>query len=411
VQEGSIVRDENGVVVVEGTMLDVTDRHLLELQLRQAQKMEAVGRLAGGVAHDFNNLLTVINSYSELQLSETAPGTPEHDYADQIRTAGMRAASLTRQLLVFSRRQVLQPQIVNLNTVLANLDKMLMRLIGEHIQVNTILAPILGSVKVDPGQIEQVVMNLVLNARDAMPRGGSLTMETANLELTESYVRAHHEVTPGHYVLLTVSDTGTGMDADVLSHIFEPFFTTKEKGKGTGLGLATVYGIIKQSGGYIWAYSEVDRGTTFKIYLPRVDEMPQKLEHQRMSREELHGTETILVVEDDRALRDLAESILAGRGYRVLAATTPDEVDTACRTFGYELDLLLTDVVMPIMSGREIAARVTACCPKVKVLYMSGYTSDAILHHGVLEGGIALLQKPFTPTSLIAKVREVLDEE
>ena len=408
-QNVTIVKDENGAEVMEGTLLDVTDRHLLELQLRQAQKMEAVGRLAGGVAHDFNNLLTIINGYSELQLQASDPGTPVSDYAEQIRAAGTRAASLTRQLLAFSRQQVLQPQVVNLNTVLINLEKMLLRLIGEHIQVNTIMAPILGSVKVDPGQIEQVVMNLVLNARDAMPTGGKLTLETANLELTEGYVRDHRGVTPGQYVQLTVSDTGAGMDTETLARIFEPFFTTKEQGKGTGLGLATVYGIVKQSGGHIWAYSEVARGTTFKIYLPRVDNLPAKSDHERSYREEQHGTETILVVEDDRALRDLTESILAARGYRVLAAETPEEVDLACQRLGNAIDLLLTDVVMPVMSGREIAARVVGRCPTVKVLYMSGYTSDAIVHHGVLEQGIAFLQKPFTPSSLVTKVREVLD--
>ncbi len=409
IQNMSFVKDEHGNEVMEGTLLDVTDRHLLELQLRQAQKMEAVGRLAGGVAHDFNNLLTIINGYSELQMQVTEPGTPVNDYADQIRAAGTRAASLTRQLLAFSRQQVLQPQIVNLNIVLANMEKMLLRLIGEHIQISTIMAPALGSVKVDPGQIEQVVMNLVLNARDAMPMGGKLTLETANLELSEKYVRDHRGVSPGQYVQLIVSDTGEGMDSDTLSRIFEPFFTTKEQGKGTGLGLATVYGIVRQSGGHVWAYSELERGTTFKIYLPRVDDMPPSSEHEHTSGEERSGSETILVVEDDRALRDLTESILASRGYRVLAAETPEEVDAACQRVGFSVDLVLTDVVMPVMSGREIAARVVDQCPKVKVLYMSGYTSDAIVHHGVLDRGIAFLQKPFTPTSLVAKVREVLD--
>jgi PAS domain S-box-containing protein len=409
IQDTSIVQNEKGEEVIEGTMIDVTDRHFLEIQLRQAHKMEAVGRLAGGVAHDFNNLLTVIISYSEMLLLNPARGDVVTNYAKEIKSAGIRAAGLTRQLLAFSRQQVLQPQIMNLNVVLDNLGKMLLRLIGEHIQVIMIKAPDLGSVKADIGQIEQVVLNLALNARDAMPQGGTLLVETANLDLTESFVNTHYEAAPGHYIQLTISDTGTGMDAETLSHIFEPFFTTKEQGKGTGLGLATVYGVIKQSGGFISAYSEVGCGTTFKIFLPRVGDAPMEHRVERLSREEHCGTETILVVEDDRALRDLTKSILTARGYRVLTAATPDEVDSACQSLEHSVDLLLTDVVMPVMGGRQIAARVTNICPRVKVLYMSGYASHLISHHEVFEQNVALLQKPFTPSSLTAKVREVLD--
>jgi len=409
IQEESIVVDETGCEVIEGTMLDITDRHFLEIQLRQAQKMEAVGRLAGGVAHDFNNLLTIVISYSEMLVLNSAPGTVVSNYAEQIKGAGKRAASLTRQLLAFSRQQVLQPQIVNLNSILVNLEKMLLRLIGEHIHINTLMAPDLGNVRADMGQIEQVVMNLVLNARDAMLQGGTLTLVTENLELTEGFVSTHHEVKPGHYVQLTISDTGLGMDAETLSHIFEPFFTTKEQGKGTGLGLATVYGIVKQSGGYIWAYSESGCGATFKIFLPRVDNLPLTPELERLNGEEYRGSETILVVEDDHALRDLTKAILAARGYRVVTATEPEEVDTVCENLGGSIDLLLTDVVMPVMGGREIASRVVKRCPKVKVLYMSGYAPYASGHPGILDPNVVFLQKPFTPSTLTAKVREALE--
>ena len=407
VREASIVEDEDGNQVIEGTMLDVTERHFLELQLRQAQKMEAIGRLAGGVAHDFNNLLTIIISYSDMLTDLPDPRVA--GYAEQIKAAGNRAASMTRQLLAFSRQQVMNQQAVNLNAVLKSLQDMLLRLIGENITVRTLTANDLGSVQADTGQLEQVVMNLVLNARDAMPNGGILTLETANLDLTERYVNSNHEIQPGHYVQLTISDTGVGMDEETLSHIFEPFYTTKAVGQGTGLGLSTVYGIVKQSGGHIWAYSEPGCGATFKLLLPRVDQQPITSEHEQKSLNEHRGSETILVVEDDPILRNLTKAILAARGYRVLTAATAEEVEAACRGVGYTLDLLLTDVVMPGKGGREIAAQVLACCPKVKVLYMSGYASFAISQIGALEPGITLLQKPFTPTSMAAKVREVLD--
>ncbi len=300
-------------------------------------------------------------------------------------------------------------QAVNLNAVLTSLQEMLRRLIGEDITVRTVTADDLGSVQADTGQLEQVVMNLVLNARDAMPNGGILTLETANLDLTERYVDTNHEIPPGRYVQLTISDTGTGMDEETLAHIFEPFFTTKAVGQGTGLGLSTVYGIVRQSGGHIWAYSEPGCGATFKLLLPRVDQQPPTPGQEPLSRKEHRGSETILVVEDDQVLRELTEAILTARGYRVLTASTPDEVDAACRSVDCKLDLLLTDVVMPVKGGREIAAQVLARCPNVKVLYMSGYASFAISQIGVLEPDFSLLQKPFTPTSMAARVREVLD--
>ncbi|MFL6208757.1 MAG: response regulator [Pyrinomonadaceae bacterium] len=381
-----------------------------EEQLRQVQKMEAIGRLAGGVAHDFNNLLTAINGYTDLALRKLDEGAPLRRNFTEIKKAAERAGGLTRQLLAFSRKQVLQPKVVNLNSVVAETDTMLRRLIGEDIDLLTVLDPALAQVKADPGQIEQVIMNLAVNARDAMPQGGKLTIATANVDLDATYARQHAPVQPGPYVMLAVSDTGLGMDAATQAQIFEPFFMTKELGKGTGLGLATIYGIVKQSGGYIWVYSEVGRGTTFKVYLPRVESAADAAAQARNVQPALQvGTETVLLVEDEPAVRSMSREILTLSGYNVLEAQHgPEALDIVAQHAG-QIDLMLTDVVMPYMSGRELAARLQPARPAMRVLYMSGYTDDAIVHHGVLDSGLAFLEKPFTPDVLTAKVRSVLD--
>jgi signal transduction histidine kinase len=384
-------------------------RKQLEHQLRQAQKMEAIGRLAGGIAHDFNNMLTVINGYSEMLLQSLNSDDPMHGNVEEIKQAGERAASLTRQLLSFSRKQVLDLKVLDLNTVAAGLETMLQRLIGEDIDLVTLLKPGLGRVKADQGQVGQVLMNLVVNARDAMPRGGKLTIETANVELDEAYARQHVDAQPGPYVLLAVSDTGCGMDEETQSRIFEPFFTTKEQGKGTGLGLPTVYGIVQQSGGHIWVHSEVGRGTTFKIYLPRVDSDVTTNEPGAVNTKVLSGTETILLVEDEAEVRHLVRAILGKSGYVVLEANHSAEAVRICGGYNGKIHLMVTDVVMPGMSGRELAERVNFSRPTMKVLFVSGYTDDAIIRHGVLETGVAFLQKPFTPDALLRKVRDVLD--
>jgi signal transduction histidine kinase len=376
-------------------------------QLRQSQKLEGIGQLAGGIAHDFNNLLTAINGYSDLMLRRLGAGDPLRRNAEEIRKAGERAASLTRQLLAFSRKQVLQPLVLDLNGVVADMDKLLRRLIGEDIDLVTSLEPKLGRVKADPGQIEQVVMNLSVNARDAMPRGGHLTIETKNVYLDKTYAHNHMSVQPGRYVMLAVSDTGVGMGAQIREHIFEPFFTTKEAGKGTGLGLSMVYGIVKQSGGNIWVYSEPGHGTTFKIYLPQIEE-EASTESSVIASEEAAGTETILLVEDEAMLRELIREILELEGYTVLAASNGHEALFICEQQQGTIDLLITDVVMPEMSGRELAERLDHKCSDVKVLFMSGYTDDAIVRHGVLQASAFFLQKPFTPDALAIKVREVL---
>ena len=388
---------------------DITERKVLEGQLRQAQKMEAVGRLAGGIAHDFNNLLTIIAGYSDMMLSRLAADDPLRAHVSEIRIAGDRAASLTRQLLAFSRQQVLAPQVLDLNAVVANMDKMLRRLIGEHIDLVTVCEKRLWHVKADPGQLEQVIMNLAVNARDAMPKGGKLTLETANVELDGAYARAHVAVKPGRYIMLAVSDTGCGMDSETQSHLFEPFFTTKERGKGTGLGLSTVYGIVKQSGGNVWVYSELGRGATFKVYLPQVDEPLEEPRPVEARAVPARATETVLVVEDEVSVRSLVRGVLESRGYRVLEACHGADALSISDQHGGPIHLLLTDVVMPEMSGRDLASRVMPRRPEIRVLYMSGYTDDAIVHNGVLDAGTAFLQKPFTPDALARKVREVLD--
>ena len=392
-----------------GFLADVSEQRMLEQQLRQSQKMHAVGRLAGGVAHDFNNLLTVITGYSAMQLDRTIPSDPLHREAELIKAAADRAAALTGQLLAFSRLQVLQPRRVNLNDIVRNIDKMLRRLIGEDIEVLSVLAPDLGTVMADPGQVDQVLMNLVVNARDAMPGGGKLTIQTENVELDDDYVRKRKYVKAGSYVLLAVSDNGTGMTTETQAHLFEPFFTTKEAGKGTGLGLSTVYGIVKQSGGYIEAYSELSHGTTIRIYLPRVDQAAEKLAETVGDSARAHGSERILVVEDDVDLRGLVVNVLAAQGYSVLTVENVEELNAIVQQTA-ECDLLLTDVVMPKMNGPELAKRVAQLWPRVKVLYMSGYTTNAIVHHGALDQELSFLPKPFTPAVLAAKVRKVLDE-
>jgi PAS domain S-box-containing protein len=390
---------------------DITQRASLETQLRQAQKMEAIGRLAGGIAHDFNNLLTAILGNADLVLDQTDPTDPKHADLGEIKAAGQRAAALTRQLLAFSRQQVLEPRVLDLNDVIANLDKMLRRIIGEDVKLRTRPGANLGSVRADPGQLEQVILNLAINSRDAMPKGGTLTIETANAELDEAYAEGHVPVQPGRYVMLAVSDTGTGMDAATRARIFEPFFTTKPKGKGTGLGLATVYGIVKQSGGYVWVYTEPSHGAAFKIYLPRVDEPAEPVAAAAPTVESLHGTETVLVAEDEEVVRTLTRKMLEARGYRVLAAASGAEALQIAREHRDPISLLITDVVMPEMSGRELAERLAQIRPEMNVIYVSGYTGETIVEHGVLAPGVNFLQKPFTPDTLARKVRQILDAE
>jgi PAS domain S-box-containing protein len=404
-----VVPGSNAHPLMEGIIVDITDRKQLEGQLQQARRMEAVGRLAGGIAHDFNNLLTIIKGYTELGLTR-AKNQPElRADMERIEDASERAAGLVRQLLAFSRRQVLQPKVLDLNGIVVGLDKLLRRLMDEDIEMKTIVGKELGTIKADPGQVEQVIMNLVVNARDAMPDGGRLTVETENVELDGAYAKDHATVRPGRYVMLAVSDTGVGMSGDTIAHIFEPFYTTKESGRGTGLGLSTVYGIVKQSGGYIWVYSEPGEGTTFKVYLPRVDEPAEALPATKASSADRVGTETILLVEDEPQLRELTRSVLAARGYSVVEALNADEAERLVEKYGSKIHLLLTDVIMPGMSGRELAKRLSARHPAMRVLYMSGYTYNVIAQGGTLERGVAFLQKPFTPSALIEKVREVLD--
>ncbi len=394
---------------IQGIARDVTERKRLEEQLRQAQKMDAVGRLAGGVAHDFNNMLTAILGYSDLLLAKLDRDQPLRRHVDEIRKAGERAASLTGQLLAFSRKQVIVPRVLSLNAVVANLDKMLRRLIGEDIEMVTYPAPDLGSIKVDSGQIDQVIMNLVVNARDAMPQGGKLTIETANAHLDEAYARRQVNVKPGHYAMVAVSDTGCGMDAETQSHIFEPFFTTKAPGKGTGLGLATVYAIVQQSGGHLWLYSELGHGTTFKIYFPRVDERVEDVRPEGTITDTDRGSETLLLVEDQEEVRALAREVLQMLGYTVLVAGQGSEAIQLSNQLPGPIHLMLTDVVLPHMSGWELAERFGQARPEMKVLFMSGYTDKALARQGELTEDTPFIQKPFTPALLARRVREVLD--
>jgi len=406
--------DDPSVAAIVNNYRDVTDRRILEEQVVLSQKMEAIGRLAGGVAHDFNNILTAIGGYTDLLLADLAPDDQRRRDVEEIYRAAERAAALTQQLLAFSRRQVLQPKVINLNALVPEVEKMLRRLIGEDILFATVLPPRLGNVRADPGQLEQVIVNLAVNARDAMPDGGRLTIETRNVELDESYAADHPSVRPGRYVMLAVTDTGVGMDEETKARIFEPFFTTKVRGKGTGLGLATVYGIVQQTGGHIWPYSERGQGTTMRVYLPRVDEPADPIERPGdVAPETLRGSETILLVEDEAPVRAVTRQLLQRNGYTVLEA--PDGPTALALVDGEKgsqhVDLLLTDVIMPGMSGRELAKQLKARRPEVRALFMSGYTDDAVVRHGMLEPGLAYLEKPFRPTALLRKVREVLHKE
>jgi nitrogen-specific signal transduction histidine kinase len=408
----SVHRDTRGkpqhfICVIE----DITEWRTLEAQLRQASKMDAIGQLAAGIAHDFNNLLSVIISYSEMLSGDLKEGDPMRADLEEIRGAGKRAVELTRQLLAFSRQQVLQPQLVDLGEVVRSMEKMLQRLLGADVELHATESGELSRILVDPGQMEQVIMNLAVNARDAMPQGGKLEIMTSRVQLDQTYAAEHVGITPGPHVLLAVSDTGTGMDKATLARMWEPFFTTKELGKGTGLGLATVFGIVRQSGGTIWVDSELGRGTTFQVFFPTVDgaartrAAPPSVAPARV----LRGTETILVVENEEAVRVLACAILRKHGYDVLEAQSGGDAFLICEQHPSVIHLLLTDMVMPRMSGRQLAERLHVIRPEMKVLYMSGYTSDPVLRHGILESSIAFLQKPITPEALSRKVRDVLE--
>ncbi len=406
----SLILKEDKVVGARGVIRDITERQLLEQQLRQSQKMEAVGRLAGGISHDFNNLLTVMIGYCQMVEKKIPEDNPLHKDVQEIKKSAIRAASLTKQLLAFSRKQILQPEKMNLNNIVAEMDVMLRRVIGEDIELLSVTCPELGLVMADPGQIEQVIMNLVVNARDAMPDGGKLTLETANVHLSENFVRLNPGAKAGHYAMIAITDTGCGMDANTLSKLFEPFFTTKAPGKGTGLGLSTVYGIIKQSDGYISVYSEVGTGTTFKVYLPLVSGsvVDQKTGSGTGKVPLYKPTETILLAEDEEAVRNLAQRILSEQGYKVLAASDALQALQILQEHKGKIDLLITDMIMPGMTGLGLVQRVQANYPQIKVMYISGYTDTAILHQGLLEPSTAFLQKPFTPHTLLKKIREVL---
>jgi PAS domain S-box-containing protein len=406
---GRVVVDDSGAVCFEVIAEDVTERKLLGEQLRQAQKMQAVGQLAGGVAHDFNNLLMVMKGHAELLGNQLGEKTPLYKHVEQLEKAAERAAALTRQLLAFSRMQVLQPRVLDLNRVVEDMVQMIPRLVGENIELMFQPGANLGKVKADPGQVEQALLNLVVNARDAMPRGGRLTIETSNCELDESSGQHGVIVPPGKYVMLAVSDTGAGIPPEIQSRIFEPFFTTKEPGKGTGLGLSMVYGIVKQSGGFIWVYSEPGKGAAFKIYLPRVDAAAETTTKSRPQVGSLAGTETVLLVEDEESVRELVSNFLRDHGYKVLEAGDGEAALETVRGHGGPIHLLVTDVVMPKLSGRELALRLTKAHSELHVLFISGYTNDAVVRHGVLEGDMDFLQKPFTLKDLARKMREVLD--
>jgi len=401
------------VIGAIATIQDITERKNEQEQLRQSRKMEAIGTLAGGIAHDFNNLLTVIIGNAQLALMDVTKDESLREGIEKIKKAGEKAASLTRQLLAFSRKQVIMPEVIDLNKGINETKNMLKRTIGEDIEILTILEPELGKVYADFGQIDQVIMNLAVNARDAMPQGGKLTIETDNTDLDKNYFREHgiKEEKPGHYVMLVVSDTGIGMDKETREHIFEPFFTTKEVGKGTGLGLSTVYGIIKQNNGFVWVYSEPGQGCTFKVYLPKVRGDAEPKEKEQTLVDDPGGSETVLIVEDDYGLRKFAQEVLQSYGYRILVAENGEDALRVSDEYESPIHLLLTDVVMPRMGGKELAERLQPLYPQMKVIYMSGYTDNAIVHHGVLAPGLNFLEKPFTPEGLARKVREALDDE
>ncbi len=411
-------RASNSVSQLLGVSTDITQHKLAEEQLRhtqeqlvQSQKMDAIGRLAGGLAHDFNNILNVILGYGEQALETLGPDTTERRYVQRIVDAGNRAARLMQQLLAFSRKQVLQPRIMSLNAAVVEMEQLLERLAGEDIEISVKLDPDLGAIKADPTQMERVIMNLAVNAREAMPNGGKLMIETVNAELDVSYTSQHTPVVPGRYVMLAISDTGLGIDAEIQSKIFDPFFTTKGPGKGTGLGLSTVYGIVNQTGGYVWVYSEPDKGATFKLYFPRVDGVPETVVPVSSSVALPSGSETILVVEDDGVLCDFICEVLRANGYSVYSANNGAQALQLVREHGGSIHLLLTDVVMPGLSGRALAGQMISTHPTLKVLYMSGYTENAIVHHGVLDPGVDLIQKPFTVGALSKKVRELLEKK
>ncbi len=404
------LRDRQGQIVASLRLLaDITERIRLEEQFRQAQKMEAVGRLAGGVAHDFNNILTVIGGFCDVALDGIAPQDPIVSDLVEIKKAADRAASLTRQLLAFSRRQILSPKVLDLNSLIRDMEKMLGRILGEDVDLRLALAERLGPIEADPGQIEQVLLNLAVNARDAMPKGGQLVIETTDTTLGAAYLGLHLDAKEGNYVLLAVSDTGIGMDAQTQSHLFEPFFTTKAEGKGTGLGLATIYGIVKQSHGNIAVYSEPGQGTAFKIYFPRFDKSFASKKSETVKPVVVGGSETVLLAEDEETLRGLAERVLAKNGYHVLSARDGAEAIKLLETYDGPIHLLLTDVVMPKAGGRQVAEHAAGKFPEMKILYISGYTDDAIVLSGVLDAEVAFLQKPFSPDALVRKVRQVLD--
>ena len=415
----SVVEEQGEVVRLRGIMIDVSDRRSAEAaleeseeRLRQSQKMDAVGRLAGGIAHDFNNLLTAITGYNDFLLKQLGEGHKLHREATEIKKAARRASALTNQLLAFSRQQVLMPQVLDLNAVVADMEEMLRRVIGEDVELVVAKGDDLGAVKADPGQLQQVLLNLAVNGRDAMPDGGRLTIQTSSVELTEDYTSYHEDVSPGHYVVLAISDTGCGMDEETKVRLFEPFFTTKDTGKGTGLGLSTVYGIVKQSGGHIAAYSELGKGSTFLVYLPWVDEKPPVA--KELAEEETavkKGSERILLVEDDEAVRELTKEILQMNGYSVIAASGGPEALEICEHLQQPIGLMVTDLVMPQIGGRELAKALGKRIPGLRVLYMSGYTTSTSLQQGLLEPGASFLQKPFTPEEMARKVREILDAD
>ena len=405
-----LIRLDGKKAGVQGIARDVTERRHLENVVRQAQKLEAIGRLSGGLAHDFNNLLCVISGHSELLAEQFESNAAAARSIAQIRKATDSAASLTRQLLAFSRRQVIHPQVVDLNSIVAETERLLGRLVDENIEFYTSLGAMVGRVRVDPVQIEQVILNLVLNARDSMPQGGKLSIGTSNVDMEDAHQSRHSLIPAGQYVLLSITDTGIGMNEETQGRIFEPFYTTKEFGKGTGLGLATVYGIVKQSGGYIWVYSEEGRGTTFKVYLPRVLDPLSGTRTNRLNTELLRGTETVLVVEDEEPLRALTRDFLLASGYKVLEAANGEDAMRVGRAYEGDIDLLLTDVVMPKLGGKPLADQFLDFRPKTRILFMSGYPNDGILQAGILTEKVALLEKPFTRELLTKQVRQMLDE-
>jgi nitrogen-specific signal transduction histidine kinase len=389
---------------------DITNHKRLEEQFRQIQKLEAIGELAGGIAHDFNNILTVIQGASDFLLANIEKGHPAFENVKKINNAAERAESLTRQLLAFSRRQMLQPRVLDVNKFIREMESTFQKILGDNTEIEIVLQSEQGNIKADPSQIEQVITNLIINARDAMPGGGHLTLETKDVILDEKYIKKRPMVKPGSYVMFAISDTGIGMDKDHAAHIFEPFFTTKEKGKGTGMGLATVYGIVKQSEGYIWVYSEPDKGTTFKIYLPRIEEYTDLEEQPVISDQSLKGSETILVVDDEEEVRNLVSEMLRFQGYKVLEAPNASNALVIFEKYCTSVDLILTDVVMPQMSGPELMEKLHASYPDVKVLFMSGYTDNVVVKHGLLSEEGNFIQKPFSSALLIQKVRTILDQ-